>query len=589
MIRRASAFVVALLVGAFFAEGCARAASQQQQPQQNGTVKTDNGRIRIGISGAAPANTPKTAAGDTSDDSLLARADQLLANGKVNEAQPLYQQVAQRKPSSVRAQVGLIRTFTMQEKFAEAQSAVDTALVLQPQSEEIYLAQGDLQFAWGKIGDAERTYIKAEQLKPADPMPHVQLARVYRSYSLFRRAYDQMKRAHELAPNDVPVQLLWFNSLPQPDRVAQLQDYLADPKLSPQAAKTLQQYLAFLKRSADAPEHECRLVSAATQTEVKLYAIARGGSELGANGLNVRVNKQDMHLALDTGTAGILLGRAAAEKLGLQRLAYHPIVGLGDQGQQGGFTSVAERIRVGDLEFTDCIVRVTDKATPVTGQDGLIGTDVFGAYLVDMDIPGAKLKLTPLPKRPDEAAEPGSLKTTTRDSQELETERKAKSAAGAAANLPKDAYVAPEMKDWTKVFRFRNLLLVPTKVDNTGPLLFLMDTGTYNNVLSTRTAQQLAQLRSDPSMHISGMSGSVGNVYRADKATLQFGRYEQANQDVVTFNLDSMSRQTQTLVSGILGYNMLRILEVKIDYRDGLVDFTFDPKRLPKQIKLNAQ
>ena len=65
------------------------------------------------------------------------------------------------------------------------------------------------------------------------------------------------------------------------------------------------------------------------------------------------------------------------------------------------------------------------------------------------------------------------------------------------------------------------------------------------------------------------------------------GRYQQENQDVVTFDLSSISQHTGTEVSGILGYAMLRILQVKIDYRDGLMDFNYDPKRLPKQIKLN--
>jgi len=68
---------------------------------------------------------------------------------------------------------------------------------------------------------------------------------------------------------------------------------------------------------------------------------------------------------------------------------------------------------------------------------------------------------------------------------------------------------------------------------------------------------------------------------------LEFGRYEQENQDVVTFDLANVCKQTGTNVGGILGFNMLRILQTKIDYRDGLVNFVFDPKHLPKQVKLN--
>ena len=45
-------------------------------------------------------------------------------------------------------------------------------------------------------------------------------------------------------------------------------------------------------------------------------------------------------------------------------------------------------------------------------------------------------------------------------------------------------------------------------------------------------------------------------------------------------NRAAQSRHTGTEVSGLLGYGMLSILEVKLDYRDGLVEFVYDPKRV---------
>ncbi|HKD85624.1 MAG TPA: aspartyl protease family protein [Terriglobales bacterium] len=523
-----------------------------------------------------------------------AAADQLFASGKTAQAAAAYQAILSADPASVPAEVGLVRSYMMLQKMGEAQSAINTALTLNPNSWVLQLTLGDLEYANGRIPESERAYIKAENLKPDEAAPYLGLARVYRVYSLYRRAYDNLKRAHELAPNELAVQLLWFNALPHQDRVPALEAYLAEPGVNPQIANKLRQYLAFLKKNADAPVHACKLVSNVKETNTKLYAIPRSGTELGASGLNVKINNQELHLALDTGSSGVLLGRAAADKLKLQRVAYQPIMGVGDSGQQGGFTALADRIRVGDLEFRDCTVRVTDAATPVTGQDGLIGSDVFSAYLVDIDIPGAKLRLSPLPKRPDEIEAPAALKTISQDGQELEAEgpenqgkNSGKGTAPALTSLPKDAYVAPEMANWTKAYRFRSLLLIPTKVDRLGPLLFLIDTGSFSNVLSTRTAQEITQLRADPGMSVKGMSGTVSKIYRADKATLQFGRYEQENQDVVTFDLSSVCKQTGTDVSGILGFNMLRILQTKIDYRDGLVDFVYDPNHLPKQVKLN--
>jgi tetratricopeptide (TPR) repeat protein len=562
-------------------------------PQSTNPTRKSGVTIQLAAPPQAPAQNARTGApGD--EKAALAMADRLLASGKPAEAQAKYQAIVNVDPDSVPAQVGVVRALFIQQKLDEAQSAIDTALALHPNSPDLILTLGDLQFAQGKIGDSEHSFIKAENLNPKDAAPYLGLARVYRAASLYRRAYDNMKRAHELAPNDVPVQLSWFNSLAPPARIPSLESYLAKPNLDPGTAKALQQYLAFLKKSASQPMHPCKLISKVAKTDTKLYALPRSGTDLGASGLVVKVNDQELHLALDTGASGVLLGGAAAGKLGLQRLGYQSIVGMGGAGEQGGYRAVADRIRVGDLEFQDCVVRVAEASNPVTGQDGLIGADVFSSYLIDIDIPGAKLRLSPLPKRPNAPETPAALATVAADNPEVEND--APGVANAAATnpdaiemlyMPKDAYVSPDMANWTKVFRFRSQLLVPTRVDNTGPMLFLIDTGSYANVLSTETARELTAVRSDPSVTVRGLSGSVGQIYRADKATLQFGRYVQDNQDVVTFDLSSISRQTGTHVAGILGFNMLRILQTRIDYRDGLVDFVFDPKHLPKQIKLN--
>jgi len=579
--------------------GGSQAASSGAQSSGMSVRGTNSQGSTVTIPGAGSAKQ-STAANTQSGNqgapnSALAAADQLFAAGKIAEAGARYQALANADPKSVPAQVGLIRCYMMLQKLNEAQAAAEKAIALQPNSWLLQLTMGDLRFAEGKMPESERAYVKAENLKPDEAAPYLGLARVYRAYSLYRRAYDNLKRAHEVAPNEIQVQVLWFNAIPHQERIPALEAYLANPSVNPQVAKQLQQFLAFLKKNTDAPGHACKLVSNVQETNTKLFALPRPGTKLGASGLAVKINDQEMRLALDTGSSGVLLGRASAERLGLKKLAYQPIMGVGDTGQQGGYTAVVDRIRVGDLEFQDCIVRVTEASNPVTGEDGLIGSDVFSSYLVDIDIPGAKLRLSPLPKRPDETAHPAALKTLPQDSQELESEGEESNNAAkatAAANLPKDAYVAPEMANWSKVLRFRGLLLVPTKVDGAGPLLFLLDTGSFSNILSTRAATEITQVRSDPGLSVKGMSGTVNQVYRADKASLQFGcltggcRYEQDNQDVVTFDLNPVCKQTGTEVSGILGYNMLRILQTRIDYRDGLVDFVYDPKHLPKQVKL---
>jgi len=525
-------------------------------------------------------------------------AEMLYRSGKFAEAAAKFQAMVKADPKMVPAQVGLIHSLLREQKIDEAQAAAIRALTLQPDAAPLTTAMGDVQFRMGEMPEAERSYLKALNLNPKDPAPYIGVARVYRAYSLYRRAFDELDRAHRIAPDSPAMQRMWLGTLPPGERIAAIEAYLASGRSEdPEETALLRRDLDFLKAMVDKPAHPCRLVSKVKQTNTKLLVLPSATSHLGATGLEVKLNGHGNRLALDTGTSGILVRSATAEKAGLTRIGEQRIGGLGDKGQQSGYIAVAAHIRVGDLEFEDCLVRIVD-APGSSDIDGLIGSDVFGAYLIDIDIPGQKLRLSPLPKRPDEAAAPTALNSAgeTRGAPEDNVENggeeqpspnQAKPASLTAnLHLPKDAYVAPEMARWTRVFRFGHMLLIPTRVDGFGPMLFMIDTGSFTNILSTRAAREVTKVRADSRTQVKGLSGAVANVYRADKATLQFGHYSQENQDIVTLDLSALSKSTGTEVSGILGFEMLRILQVKIDYRDGLVDFVYDPKHLPKGIRL---
>ena len=135
------------------------------------------------------------------------------------------------------------------------------------------------------------------------------------------------------------------------------------------------------------------------------------------------------------------------------------------------------------------------------------------------------------------------------------------------------------MKSYTQIYRFGHNLLVPTLIGDTPVKLFLLDTGATSNLISPSAASEVTKVHGDPSMIIKGLSGSVKDVYRADKAVIQFGHLRQENQDLVAVDLTNVSEGIGTEASGILGFAMLHFLDIKIDYRDGLIDFSYDPKR----------
>jgi hypothetical protein len=230
-------------------------------------------------------------------------------------------------------------------------------------------------------------------------------------------------------------------------------------------------------------------------------------------------------------------------------------------------------------------------------EDGLIGADVFSGYVVDIDIPSDKLRLTPLPKRPDDVAAKASLaseKNAESDAEEQsESDTTAKAGAGPHTESPpskprqqpRDRYIAPEMATWARVFRIGHDLIIPTKVNDSHSMLFVIDTGAFSNIMSAKAAREVTKVHSDDTLKIKGLSGEVTKTYSADNATLRFGNIRQPNQDIVTLDLSSVSKNLGVEISGFLGFGTFRQLEIKIDYRDGLVDFIYDPSKLPPALR----
>jgi hypothetical protein len=106
-----------------------------------------------------------------------------------------------------------------------------------------------------------------------------------------------------------------------------------------------------------------------------------------------------------------------------------------------------------------------------------------------------------------------------------------------------------------------------------------LDTGSMLKAISPAAAREVTKVSPDDTITMKGLSGNVKNVFSGDEVTITFGGLRQRNLDIVAFDTTGLSNSIGTEVSGILGFVMLRMLDIKIDYRDGLVQFAFDDKR----------
>jgi tetratricopeptide (TPR) repeat protein len=521
------------------------------------------------VASGAPAATTNAATAAASpavpSPSPIAEALQLYRTGKYDAAIERYNSIIKTNTDATVAvaYAGLARVYLRQKKPTDAYTAAAKAVELGPNIGTGHSALGEVYFRQGKLAEAQTEFLTPLRANNQDPRSYFGLTRLALATSNYKKAKDFIDKAHNLDPADPEIRRAWLGTLGFKERLKALQEYLASESNEDEHdRKNLEHMLALMQDEESRPAHSCRLKNKVTATQTKLELLMRDATHLRGYGLDVKVNGTSSKLLLDTGAGGILINSKIAEKAGVKPIVEHEVKGIGSQGAAGGYVGYADSVTIGELEFENCYVEVVEKKSSM-GEDGLIGADVFSHYLVDINLPDAKFKLTELSPIPDQPTEEAALEARKSGNYRLH-----------------DRYIAPEMAAYQQIFRFGHSLLIPTAVNSLPYKLFLIDTGAFDNTISPEAGREASKLYSDPNMRVKGLSGAVSEVFRVDNVTLTFGHFQQRKQGLVAFDLTNISNSLGTEVSGTLGFAMLRLLDMKIDYRDGLVDFSYDPNRL---------
>jgi tetratricopeptide (TPR) repeat protein len=501
----------------------------------------------------AAAPTPVGAAADG-----LAAALQDHRTGKFDEAIGTYNGViAGGDPAAAPyAYAGLARAYLKQHKISEAYDAASKANALTPNAAPAIVALGEVYFRQGRLVDAERAF-RAPCI--ADARAYLGLSRIYLIVSNFKSARSALHAAQTLDPSDPDIRSAWAAAPVAGDRRIYLPAETGQPKGKEEDSKSQSVVLSEEKDASNGP---CRVVTKATGTEVKFDPVgSQYPSFLSGYGLPVKLNGTSANLQMDTGASGIVVERKMAKKAGIKLAGREELQGIGDKGPAGSSVGLVDSIKIGDLEFKSCYVDIVDQKSGLE-DDGLIGADVFEDFLVELNFPDVKFKLSPLPPLPDQPTAQASLQS-----------------GGSGAAYLRDRYTPPAMKSYTPVLRFGHSLVIPTSVNGTPAKLFLIDTGAFADTISPAAAKEVTRIVREDNLTVKGLSGEVSKVFSADSVSLTFSHLQTVRQRLVTFDLTNLSDMYSTEISGILGFATLRLIDIKIDYRDALVDFEYDPHR----------
>jgi predicted aspartyl protease len=517
---------------------------------------------------------------ETASDARIA-----LLHGDYSKALSLYQAQLAQSPNNPVAMAGEVEALLRQQKIAEALDTAEKGAATDPHSAEVLTALAAAQYRAGLPWKAWDTSTTALAADPCYPLIHLWLAREAGIRSLYATAAVQSRTAHMLDPTNPEIRSQWIQTLPMADRIRELEAYLASPTGdNPDDIRHMQQFLEFLKKSAAEPRKPCRLVSKTTSTQLPFTYLMEDAYRIRAFGLDVRLNNEKARLQIDTGAGGILVSRSVAERAGLKAVSQAEMGGIGSQGYKPGYTAYADSIRIGDLEFQDCAVRVLDSRN-VVDQDGLIGMDVFANFLVTLDYPMRKMGLDPLPPRPGEEAAPASLESNQPTGGTAEEEASDEASAKSSAAAPKphgpwDRYIAPEMKDWTPVFRVGHELMLPVSLNRKVTKLFILDTGAFSTSVTPEAAREVTKVHpAGDQLTVKGISGEVKETYLADNLTFYFANLGQPAVETPAFDLSSISRNSGMEISGLIGANTIALTTLRIDYRDGLIHFDYNAHR----------
>jgi tetratricopeptide (TPR) repeat protein len=508
------------------------------------------------------ASQPPKAAAPKPLDPFRAAQD-LFRSGKFAEAESAYNSILQTDAQSALAYVGLSRLYLRQNRIADADKAASKASELAPTSNAVRVAVGELRFRQGRIADAQDVFTPLVKANTGEARAYLGLGLVYWAQSYYLHAKLMFDRAYEHDPDDPDIRRQWLFTLTRKERVAALKTYLSgDTDDDDDEREHLKSSLVVMEDAEDQERKGCRMVSTVSESHQSLAQLMYGAQRIRGYGLKIQMNEAKGTLLLDTGASGILINRKLAARAGVEPIVKTDTHGIGDKGAALGYMGIADSIKIGDVEFQGCLVHVVDRNS-VVDDDGLIGADVFSHFLVDINFPDRKFNLTPLPPVPP-----------------LSDTEKALVAKYPKIARFRDRTIPPEFKDFTPVYRFHHMLLIPTRINDLPSKLFVIDTGAFSDTISPAAAREATKVHSDSHVHVKGLNGSVKDVFTADELTLSFSHFRQPARDMVAFDTSGISRVTGTEISGTLGFAMPYQMDLKIDYRDGLVDFGYEPNRL---------
>ena len=512
-------------------------------------------------------SSPTAPASETKEKAIvvarLEEAQRFFRMGKFDKAIDSYNGIIDGGTDDASAYAGIARVYLKLKKPDQAYSAAAKAVERDPMLATAHSALGEAYLREGRLPEAREEFATALRLNPPDARAYLGLSFLFQASFNFKKAKISIDNAYKIEPSDPDIRTAWVRTRPRSDQIKELEDDIApDNAYYNRVEKAgFKQQLALLKDKTEHPERTCSLARRPDSAELPLRRLISNDRPYPGVGLDVRVNGQESSLLVGIDDLGITINQRLAEKAGVIPIVRKDMNDLGDQNPPEGYIGFTRLIQVADLEFQNCYVDVIEKVSADSALDrvkGTIDARLFSSYLVDLDIPELKLKLQPLPPRP--AADDENGATIDRSDPD--------------ARSFHDRYIAPEMVAWERLYRFGGQNVIPLRVNDSAPKLFDISPKYTVTFIAPDLARRSASPTKEDAVAAYGINGKISQAWRTGPVVLHFDNLRYAAEGEDSVDLTVHSERAGTEISGILGFDVLANLDIKIDFRDGLIQFS---------------
>jgi len=484
------------------------------------------GLVPLSFALAARAQTPTCPAVAEHDPTP---AETAYLEGRFAAAQDLYEQALAKNPQDINLNAAMVRTLLRENRLLGAITQLNPSLAANPHAAPLLTVQAEIQYRQGQPWQAMQTLDAALAANPCYAQAHLVRAQVLRIDSMYASERVEIQKAYDIDPKDPDIQHAWLTVDSPANDVAATAQALASTDVDAETRKKAEAADSAMMSLFYETSQTCKVVSTDAAATIPLQAMLPDGKHIDGYRTDVDFPQGKGKMIVDTSASGLYITKALADLNGFQP-------GPGDPPN----TVRATMVKVGPIEFHDCLVGVTD--TPFSGKaDGFLGTDIFDRWLITLDPRQSKMFLAPLP--------PGHKV------------------------LPGDRTVPPELADYTPVYHRRQYLLVPLTFGTNARELFALATGMRVSAMTSDVAHSLSKMTFNFTNTETTTTGAKIQSYR-EIFDIKMADLPQIHQGhILELDPTVMNHNTGFQVAGMLGLDVLQPLILHIDYRDGLVKF----------------